>query len=77
MSVDTIGAPMGTATEWPSEIGDLKDILDNAETVYPWSCGFGDNADVLAVMVSGFTRLISGQTTAEDFVASMKEAAMK
>ena len=77
MSVDTIGAPMGTATEWPGEIGDLKDILDNAETVYPWSCGFGDNADVLAVMVSGFTRLISGQTTAEDFVASMKEAAMK
>lgn len=77
MSADTIGAPMGTSAEWPSEIADLKDILDNAETIYPWSCGFGDNSDVLAVMVSGFTRLISGQITAEDFVASLKDAAMK
>ena len=77
MSVDTIGAPMGTNAEWPAEIADLKDILDNAETVYPWSCGFGDNPDVLAVMVSGFTRLISGQLSAEDLVASLKDASMK
>lgn len=69
----TYGVPVGGTTEWPVQLADAKDIFENLNGRYPWGAGIQANPDKVPVIVEAFTKLISGNFTAEEFVEAVKK----
>lgn len=68
----SFGVPVSGTAEWPPQLEEAKAIFASLDTVYPWAGNVGANAEKHPVIVDGFTKLISGSISAEEFVASMK-----
>lgn len=69
----SFGVPVGNTTDWPVQLAEAKDLFGSLKTCYPWAAGIQADTDKLPVIASNFTKLISGQLSAEQFIAEMKK----
>lgn len=72
LAAKTYGAPMDTSMPWPVQIQECKVVFDSLDTWIPWSGGLAADTDAFPVIKAEFTRLISGQITAEAFLNNIK-----
>ena len=72
LAQDTMGIPAeATNTDWPVEIADGQDFMNNLENRYAWAGGLEANVDATPVLVGAITKLCGGTITAEQFVQEM------
>lgn len=70
--VETCNAiPMEPDAEWPAMIADASHIYDGITNRWTAQTAFALNNDLLPTVKSALTKLMAGQTTAEDFVAEI------
>ena len=69
----TYGVPMANTTDWPKQLADAKEIFSKLGEFYPWAAGIEYNTDKTPVIMSAFTKVISGQYTAEQFIEEVKK----
>lgn len=69
----SFGVPVSGAAAWPVQLADAKAIFESLKTCYPWAAGIQADTDKLPVIVENFTKVISGKSTAEQFVAALKK----
>lgn len=75
LSEESLGIPSDTTnTEWPSQLADVKPVLESLKTRYPWAAGAEDNVDMTPIIKENMMKLCSGTITAGEFVANLKEA---
>lgn len=72
LSVQTLGAPMSLSNEWPLQIADEKEMFGSLKLCYPWGAGVQSDADKSPILNSNFTKLCSGQITADQFISNVK-----
>lgn len=64
---------MDQANAWPAALADAEKIIPAYTTRYYSQTAIRMNNDVLPVIQSGVINLISGNMTAEQFIAEMKK----
>ncbi|WP_300370750.1 ABC transporter substrate-binding protein [Brachyspira sp.] len=69
----TYGVPMANTTDWPKQLEDAKVVFSQLGACYPWAGGVQYNTDKTPVIVAAFTKVLSGQYTAEQFVDEVKK----
>ena len=69
----SMGVPVGLGSVWPPQLAEAKTVFDNLEAWFPWAGGIQSNPDLVPFIVSNFTKLISGEFTAEEFISEMKK----
>lgn len=75
LSEESLGIPSDTTnTEWPSQLADVKPVLESLKTRYPWAAGAEDNVDMTPIIKENMMKLCSGAITAGEFVANLKAA---
>lgn len=67
------GVPVANTTDWPKQLADAKFIFANLGESYSWGGGIQQNPDKTPTIAANFTRLISGNLTATQFVAEVKK----
>ena len=70
---ETRSIPMDQANAWPAALADAEKIIPAYTTRYYSQTAIRMNNDVLPVIQSGVINLISGNMTAEQFIAEMKK----
>lgn len=70
---ETCSIPMDSANAWPAALTDAEKIIPAYTTRYYSQTAIRMNNDVLPVIQSGVINLISGNSTAEQFIAEMKK----
>jgi raffinose/stachyose/melibiose transport system substrate-binding protein len=71
LATESIGIPMGNASQWPPALADAKTVVDATTKRLPWAVGMEDNPDINAKIKENFARLVAGGLTAEQFAANM------
>ncbi|MDR1238610.1 MAG: extracellular solute-binding protein [Treponema sp.] len=71
LAAESIGIPMGNASQWPPALADAKAVVDATTRRLPWAVGMEDNPDINAKIKENFARLVAGNLTAEQFAANM------
>lgn len=66
------GVPVSGTAVWPKQLEDAKSLFNQLDTRYPWAAGIQTNTDKAPVISDAFTKLISGNITAEQFVQMVK-----
>lgn len=69
----TYGVPMANTTDWPKQLTDAKNIFNKLEECYPWAGGIEYNTDKTPIIAASFTKVLTGQYTAEQFVNEVKK----
>lgn len=69
----TFGVPIANTTDWPKQLADAKSIFAELKVCYPWAGGIELNTDKTPVITANFTRVLSGQMTAEQFIQEVKK----
>ncbi|MEG1577650.1 MAG: extracellular solute-binding protein [Oscillospiraceae bacterium] len=73
LAESTFSVPAGVNSDWPVQLADAKEVFTSITEWSPWSGGIEDNGDLAASIRTGFTELISGKITPEQFVQRMVE----
>ncbi|MBN2795134.1 MAG: extracellular solute-binding protein [Clostridia bacterium] len=68
----SFGVPVSGTAEWPSQLNEAKSVFENLNQVYPWAAGIQADTDKLPIIAEAFTKLLSGQFTAKEFIEAMK-----
>lgn len=68
----SFGVPVSGTAEWPSQLLEAKTVFENLDTVYPWAGGIQADTDKLPIIAESFTKLLSGQYNADEFIESVK-----
>lgn len=66
------GVPVSGTAEWPTQLVEAKAVFENLDTVYPWAAGIQSDTDKLPIIAEAFTKLLSGQYNAEEFIKAVK-----
>ena len=75
MMVDVANAiPVGKEASYPSALKDTKEILENTTSRYNSQTSIATNSDNSQIIRSAVINLISGKTTAEEFIAEIQNA---
>ena len=69
----TYGVPMANTTDWPKQLTDAKEVFSKLGSCYPWAGGIEFNPDKTPVITAAFTGVLTGKSTAEQFVAEVKK----
>lgn len=69
----TYGVPMANTTDWPKQLTDAKEVFSKLGSYYPWAGGIEFNPDKTPVITAAFTGVLTGKSTAEQFVAEVKK----
>lgn len=69
----SFGVPVSGTAVWPTQLEEAKVVFENLDTVYPWAAGIQADVDKFPVIAEAFTKLLSGQISAQEFVAEMKK----
>ena len=69
----TYGVPMANTTEWPKQLSDAKDVFSKLENALIYAGGVGLNKEKTPIIAANFTRLITGQITAEQFISEVSK----
>ncbi|WBW98892.1 ABC transporter substrate-binding protein [Oceanirhabdus sp. W0125-5] len=69
----SFGVPVSGEAKWPTQLLEAKSVFEQLDTVYPWAAGIQADTDKLPVIAEAFTKLLSGQITAEEFINAMKK----
>ena len=71
--VDVANAiPVGKEAIYPSALKDTKEILENTASRYNSQTSIATNSDNSQIIRSAVINLISGKTTAEEFIAEIQ-----
>ena len=71
----SIGIPADSSnTEWPELLKNVKPVMENLTTRYPWAAGAEANADITPILKENFLKLCGGSISADEFVNAMKAA---
>ena len=73
LAESTYSVPAGVNSDWPVQLADAKEVFTSITEWSPWSGGIEDNGDLAASIRTGFTELIGGKITPEQFVQRMVE----
>ncbi|AEV29321.1 ABC-type sugar transport system, periplasmic component [Sphaerochaeta pleomorpha str. Grapes] len=73
LAQQSYGVPVGGTTDWPVQLSEAKDLFTNLTTCYPWAAGIETETNKTPLIIEAFTKLISGQYTAEQFVTAVKK----
>ena len=68
----TIGAPVGGNTEWPTQLADAKNIFVNSNYCYQWGAGVDSDPEQSPIVMSNFTKLLSGKIKSDEFLNNVK-----
>lgn len=75
MMVDVANAiPVGKEASYPSALKGTKEILENTTSRYNSQTSIATNSDNSQIIRSAVINLISGKTTAEEFIAEIQNA---
>lgn len=75
MMVDVANAiPVGKEASYPAALTDTKEILENTKSRYNSQTSIAANKDNSQIIRSAVINLISGKTTAEEFIAEIQNA---
>ncbi len=69
--------PVTLDTKWPSALSDVKPFFEAAVKNQAWACNLGDGGDFEPIALAEFAKLISGKSTADQFVADMAKQAKR
>lgn len=74
LAKESLGMPVSTATdEWPEQLKEAREVLENATTKLLYAAGGEANTDVIPLIKENFLKLMGGSITAEEFVANMSK----
>ncbi|MGL4986950.1 MAG: ABC transporter substrate-binding protein [Treponemataceae bacterium] len=73
LAEESFGVPVAGTTSWPKQLSDAKQIFENLTASYPYAGGIQLNPNMQPIIAAGFTRLIGGQITAQEFIDAMQK----
>lgn len=73
LAKESLGVPMGTASDWPVQLAEAKNVFENTTDRYIWAVGMENSADVNAKIKTNFALLVSGKLDAQGFADAMKK----
>jgi raffinose/stachyose/melibiose transport system substrate-binding protein len=71
LAEESIGIPMGNASDWPAALAEAKAVVDSTTVRLPWAVGMEDSPDINAKIKENFAKLVQGNLTAAQFAAAM------
>lgn len=69
----SLGVPMGNNSEWPSQLAEAKEVLDNTTTRMPWAVGMENNPQINAKIKENLAKLILNEITPQEFYDNMNK----
>lgn len=69
--------PVTLDTKWPAALSEVKPFFEAAEKNQAWACNLGDGGDFEPIALAEFAKLISGKSTADQFVTDMAKQAKR
>lgn len=76
MTTEALSIPADKANSaWPAELVEVEPGLKMTESFYDWAVGVENNVDLTPVISENTVKLMAGDITAEEFVATCKAAA--
>jgi raffinose/stachyose/melibiose transport system substrate-binding protein len=73
LAEESLGIPMGNASEWPAVLAEAKSVVDATTIRLPWAVGMENNSGINARIKQNFAQLIMGKFTPEQFAAEMRK----
>ena len=69
---ESLGIPMGNASEWPAQLAEAKAVVDATSKRLPWAVGMEDKSEINAKIKENFAKLIKGDLNAQQFADAMR-----
>lgn len=73
LAKESFGVPVSGEAVWPTQLEDAKVVFNALDQQYPYGAGIYADNDKLPIIKEGFTKLVAGEVTAEEFIALMKQ----
>lgn len=68
---ESLGVPMANDATWPPQLAEAQTVIDNTTTRLRWAVGMEDVAEVNTAIKDGFSKLIAGSYTAQQFADAL------